>query len=265
MMWVFSLPNWFQFILVMTVIVGGSVLGLVWLRKPLRRYLDKSLQDHNEAVGAFVQAFGVFYGITLGLVAVAAWENFEKCNDIVENEATALNAFARDVSVFPEPFRSELGTSLKEYVNYLIDHAWTDSVLNHNTPEALRRIHRIHQRLSEFEPKTPRETVLMQAALDQHNAWMEKRSTRIASYDTGLPAILWWILVIGAILNMLILYSLQIEPFSAHLALTGLIGSFIGLMIYLILIMDHPYIGDFRIEADAFRLLREYWKEFQGH
>ena len=76
----------------------------------------------------------MFYGITLGLVAVAAWENFEKCGEIVENKATALGAFARDISVLPEPIRTELISESRMYLDYPIEHAWADFEVGQNSP-----------------------------------------------------------------------------------------------------------------------------------
>ena len=139
----------------------------------------------------------MFYGITLGLVAVAAWGNFETCGEIVENEAAALGAFARDISVLPEPIRTELITESRMYLDYLIEHAWTDSKVGQNSPEVLVRLQSIHKRLAQFEPRNERESVLFHKALDQLNSWTEKRSTRIASLNMGLPAILWWILILS--------------------------------------------------------------------
>jgi len=264
MSWIFELPNWFQCLLVMSLIVGGSLVGQVLLQKPIRRFFSQTLDDHNEAVGAFIQAYGVFYGITLGLVAVAAWENYEKCCDLVEYEATAFGAFARDISVLPEPLSGEIAIELEKYLDHLIEHAWSESQAGINPPKTVFRLRTIHHRLAQFQPRDARETVLFHEALDQLNSWTEKRSIRIASLDTGLPAILWWILILGAVLNILMLYTVRIEPLRSHLILTSMIACFIGLMIFLILIMDHPYVGDFRVEPDAFKMLKSFWKASQA-
>ena len=90
----------------------------------MRRSFSQSLEDHNEAVGAFIQAYGVFYGITSGLVAVAAWNNYDRCQELVDNEAAELTAFIRDVMVLPEPTRSELKRELVDYLDYLVDRGW---------------------------------------------------------------------------------------------------------------------------------------------
>jgi hypothetical protein len=264
MLWIYSLPNWLLCALILGINVGGSLIGQILTRRLVRRSFSQALEDHNEAVGAFIQAYGVFYGITLGLVAVAAWNNFDKCQDLVASEATALNAFARDVGVLPEPIRSELRAQIIEYLDDLLDQGWNAARLGRVAPEGGAHLHAIHQRLAQFEPTTERESVLFHEALDQLNVWVERRSDRLANLDTCLPSILWWILIAGAVINMLILYVVRIEPFHAHLTLTGLVACFIGLMIFLIAAMDHPFQGELSIDPKPFELLRSGWKQSWG-
>jgi hypothetical protein len=107
-----------------------------------------------------------------------------------------------------------------------------------------------------FEPRTPRETVLFTEAIEQFNVMLQLRRDRLASIGNGLPPVLWWIVLTGAILNMMLLYILRIEPLRTHMLLIGLVATFIGLMIFFIVAMDHPFVGDLSIDPHAFEALR---------
>jgi hypothetical protein len=50
----------------------------------------------------------VFYGVTLALIAVSAYQGFAAANQTVGREAAALGTLYRDVSSYPEPIRGEL-------------------------------------------------------------------------------------------------------------------------------------------------------------
>jgi hypothetical protein len=80
--------------------------------------------SHNDVVGFFLNTIGVFYGITLGLVAVATWQAFTDVDAKVDQEASALAILYRDVSYFPEPQRSELQTDPRAYARQVIDVEW---------------------------------------------------------------------------------------------------------------------------------------------
>ena len=57
--------------------------------------------------------------------------------------------------------------------------------------------------------------------------------------------------------NVILLYVLRIEPLRTHLLLTGLLSTFIGLMIFLIAALDHPFLGEVSVDAGPFEALRQ--------
>src|SRR5262245_38327727 len=75
----------------------------------------------NDAVSGTVQAIGVFYGITVGLIAVAVWNTNINASELVSREASAIGAVFRDVSGYPSPARDELRAGLREYTVFIID------------------------------------------------------------------------------------------------------------------------------------------------
>ena len=60
-----------------------------------RRVLGAS-GKHNDVVSYFFAGVGVFYGLALGLIAVATWEDFTGVDAIVGKEAAALAMLYRD-------------------------------------------------------------------------------------------------------------------------------------------------------------------------
>jgi len=56
-------------------------------------------------VAAFLQYFGVIYGLLLGLLAVATYQNRLEVEKSNANEAASLLALYRNVAAYPEPSR----------------------------------------------------------------------------------------------------------------------------------------------------------------
>ena len=75
---------------------------------------------------------------------------------------------------------------------------------------------------------------------------MELRRERLFSVGTGLPAVVWWVLLIGAALNIALTYLFSVERLGAHLLLTLALTVFVALLIFLIAAMDHPFRGSSR-------------------
>ena len=123
MYWVYDLPNWLFGLLTIMVTVAIGVGGLYATRKLVRR-VHGERHSHNEAVGFYLGAICVFYGITLGLFAVATWQTYTDVEARVGEEAAAVGALYRDVSSFPDPNRTALQADLRQYVRQVIDVAW---------------------------------------------------------------------------------------------------------------------------------------------
>lgn len=257
MYWIYDLPNWLLCLLILIFFTGGSLAGQFLTHRFVRRFFSQALEDHNEAVGAIIGTYGVFYGITLGLIAVATWDNFNAADDLIVHEASALAALDRDVSALPEPSASELRGLLREHLDFVIDRAWPEHRKGHIPLDSDARIDAFQRRLVAFQPRTQRESVLFGEAIEEFNEMLQLRRDRLSSIDSGLPPVLWGIVLAGAVLNMILLYVLRIEPLRTHMLLIGLVATFIGLMIFFIIAMDHPFVGELSIEPNAFEALRK--------
>src|SRR3954471_22916401 len=95
-----------------------SLAGLFLARRFMLPKLHYS-EGVNEAISGTVQAIGVFYGITVGLIAVGVWNTNSNASELVSKEATAVSALYRDVSGYPEPLRGALRTHLREYTVFV--------------------------------------------------------------------------------------------------------------------------------------------------
>jgi hypothetical protein len=67
---------------------------------------------------------------------------------------------------------------------------------------------------------------------------IELRRSGLANVTTGIPAIFWWVVAIGAMITILLLAMLDMEV-HVHLILGSAVSFFLGLVIFLIAAMDH--------------------------
>ena len=72
--WLYDLPAFLFFLLVIGFVAGFSIFGFLLVRKSVERWLGKA-PAQNEVISYYIAATGVVYGITLGLIAVGVWDN----------------------------------------------------------------------------------------------------------------------------------------------------------------------------------------------
>ena len=114
----------------------------------------------NETLGEFLQYFGVMYGLLLGLLAVATYQNHTDVEKAVSSEASSLAALYRDVTAYPEPQRSELKTLLTEYTRYVIEEAWPLQRQGLVPSGGVKRIADFQASLVSIEPQTKAQEAL---------------------------------------------------------------------------------------------------------
>jgi hypothetical protein len=102
--WLHSLPEWQFCLIVVFAFVAVAVGGQMAARPLLRRWFGD--RDFNDLVGNYLSAFGVLYGITLGLISVGAWENYGDVESKVSTEAAAVASLYRNADCYPEPTRT---------------------------------------------------------------------------------------------------------------------------------------------------------------
>jgi hypothetical protein len=119
----------------------------------------------------------VMYGLLLGLLAVATYQNHTDVEKAVSSEASSSAALYRGVSAYPEPQRTELKTLLREYARYVIEEAWPLQRQGRVPPGAVKRVADFQESLVSFEPKTKAQEALHDAAMRQFNSFFEYRRT----------------------------------------------------------------------------------------
>jgi hypothetical protein len=251
--WFFSLPSFAFFLLVLSAFALFSIGGFLIVRRSVERWLGKP-PAQNEVISYYIAATGVVYGITLGLIAVGVWENYIQVNAKVEEEAATLGAVYRDVSSYPEPYRTELSFELKNYTRYLIDVAWpiqADGLVPSGGVDLIDRFQKI---LYRFEPVTEGQKILQASALKSYNDYILLRRMRLQNVKKGVSVMIWWVVYFGGLINLILSWLFVVKNISLHILMNGLLGALIGALVFLIIVLDSPFQGWFKVSSEPFEI-----------
>jgi Protein of unknown function (DUF4239) len=252
--WIYDLPNWLLCILIVGIVVGLALAGLFISRPIVKKIVDGKSQ-HNDLVSYFLGAIGVFYGLALGLIAVATWENYTEVDAVVTSEAAALTSLYRDFDGYPQPLRASLETSLREYTRTVIEKEWPAHKKGIALEDGDLILDRLENEVMNFEPTREREKIVHAEVLRSLDTVLDQRRLRLQAVSTGLPAALWAVVLIGAVLNGLLTYLFWIENFKLHAFAVAILACFIALLIFLTAAMDNPFRGEFSVNADVFQTI----------
>lgn len=253
--WLYDLSSLALCLLVVSCFVLPCLIGLFVSRRWVRR-LHPAESTHNDIVGFYLAAITVFDAVTLGLVAVATWQTYTDAQLRVDQEASALGALYRDVSAYPEPFRTQLQNDLRLYYHELVDVGWPQQQhgIVPNMDSAVLDQFQAH--FLRFEPATEQQKIIATQTYRTFDDLVQSRRTRINSITTELPSPIWVMIVMGAVLSVVATWFFHTERFSMHVWLSVVYSALIGLLIYLIVSLDNPYRG--RISVGPEPLIRVY-------
>ena len=253
MYWIYDLPNWELGILTVTTSVILGVVGLFVNRPIIGRLLHRSA-EHNDVISYIFSAVGVLYGLTLGLIAVATWQNFSAADAMVTQEASILDSLYRDLDGYPQPLRSDLEERLRVYTRQLIDVEWPAHRQGRVLMTGARTLEEFRDKIAAIEPSnnSGREKINHLATIASLDKLLTQRRTRLQAVPTGLPAVLWVVVLLGGMLVFLLSHFFWVENVILHAVLVGLQATILGLLIFLTAAMDNPFRGEFSISPDAF-------------
>ena len=247
--WIYDYPVWSVWLLFCSVFVAFTWIGTLGMRRTIHSWIHGDART-NEMVGIALSSFFVLFGLLLGLLAVATYQNYANIGDIVDKEASSLSALYRDVGGYPQPIRGQLQERLREYTRYTIEEGWEQQRRGIAPKGESVRSGLIVRTMLSFEPSKKSEEIIHAEALRQGNQRIQLSRARMSNITTGLPAVLWWVVAFGAVLNLVLIWMQDME-IHVHLILGAILASILATVIFLIAELDNPFRGEVAIGPDS--------------
>jgi hypothetical protein len=243
------------------MIIGGlclsAIIGLLLVRHFVLPRLRIHIDD-SQFSGSMVLCVRVFYGLAVALIAVNVSQTYSDVSKTVSTEATALAALYRDVSCYPPPIRAQLQGELRDYVHYVISEAWPLQQHGKIPTGGVALMNEFQTTLISFEPATEGQKILHAEALRAYNNTIIARRLRLDAVGTGLPGVMWAVIIFGAVIGLAATFFFKVEDAWLHGILVTLLAAFMGLVIFMILALDQPFRGDLGISSQSYQLIYDH-------
>ena len=254
--WLYELSPLRQALVIISFVEFLSIAGLLLARRYVVPRFHYS-EGINDAVSGTVQAIGVFYGITVGLIAIGVWNTNSAASDLVSREASAIAMVFRDVSGYPSPVREELRAGLRDYTVFVINEAWPAQQKGQTVERGRTLIDDFQAKLQSFSPSNPSQTALHGETLRAYNNLLEYRRLRIDAVNSGLSTTMWAVIWMGAAISIGVAYFYKIGDPKLHIVLVLLMSGFLAVVLFMITINDKPFYGTVGISSDPYKIILE--------
>lgn len=253
---IFDIPLWITGPL---LVLGSSVFSLVAMvvirRSVLPRFQVKG--DDIVYTATIITSVMVLYGLIAALIAITVWEKHTAVEDQVAAEVTAIASLWRDLGGYPSPVREDLRGQLRRYTEYTIHDAWGKMRKGIVPTAGIEMIDRFQDRLFAFEPTTESQKLLHAETLRAFNNMLLERRLRLNAVLIGLPGVIWWLILSGAVICIVVslLHQLQDARYQALMVVS--LAAFVAMVIFAILAFDRPFRGTLGIQPEGLELIHD--------
>jgi hypothetical protein len=253
--WLHEWPTPLGIGLVVVCFLVPTLIGSAFLQPVIARLL-RGEKDPNTPVGLLLNAFTLYYGVLLALLSIAVFDNYDKAQDTISREAASIVALYRNLSGYPEPTRTSSILLLRRYVDEETGPGWREQQSGQASTPGTLLVDDLTRQLLGFRPdRQSGEDTLHSETLRTFSEFVDRRRLRIQAAGTSIPAIMWYVVLTGAVLNVFVLWLFDLSR-ATHLVLGGVLTVFIGLVIYMVAVLDQPFRGVHGLAPDDLLIAR---------
>jgi amino acid transporter len=249
MLWIYDIPLWLLATLILLVCIAYAVGAVTLVRR--RNWW---LKGDDNGVAAALHAFvGVLYAVALGLLVVSTQDANSDVEAAVTREANATGDLFRAMAGLEPANRDRMQRELGAYVLLVVNDEWPATQRAEMSMRTWTAIDRLSREIYTFQPSTPREERAAPELTHEIEKVLDARRDRLFLGQRGVGAVTWTIIILGGLITIGFASFFGMENARAQTFLTALAASMFGLMIFLILAMDHPLWGKVSVEPGPFR------------
>ncbi|GAA2769602.1 DUF4239 domain-containing protein [Streptomyces showdoensis] len=203
---------------------------------------DDDPSETPDVIEYMTMMIGVVYAIVLGLAIAGVWEARSAAQETVRQEAQALHEISARAEVYPVAVRERIRSDVDTYVRYVVEgefpHMSEHGELSDEGTELLEKVRRS---VTDYRPANDFEGQAYQPLVDQVAVADDARGARGQSAGDTMPGVVWFGLIIGALVTVGLIFTLQIRRTGKELLLAGLFSALIAFLLFLIWDFDAPF------------------------
>jgi Protein of unknown function (DUF4239) len=230
---------WLLFVLV----IAASALIAVGSILLANRLVPASVgKENNSTLSPFVTTVALVYGALLGFTVVVAWEQFSSAEVNVANEASTLATMYRQTVAMPVAEQQKIRVLLRKYTTAVQGPEWKkQEELGGGTSDKARSAITDMYRVLGRQESQAGAGAINGEFLGQLTVLASERNTRVLDAEPRIPWLLWCGLVFGGVLLVGLTGFMRLDSTRAHIVLSGSVAVLLGLLLFVVYCLDHPF------------------------
>jgi hypothetical protein len=221
------------------------------------------LRSHNEVTGFLFLAIASFYALLLSFVVLVVWDQLNETRGNVSKEGSSAMGLYRDIKFYPDTLESKLlMTVYLDFVYNVVDEEFPNMEHMQQSRKTPESFNRVFYKMEHLNPKTPFQVQLVAEMFNHLNELATCRGLRTTSMETEISPPMWLPMIFGAFITIICAMLLDIENTRLHILLNAMLGVFIAMFFFTIIMLDHPYSGSQGLKPKSYKQIftMEQWE-----
>lgn len=236
------------------VVGGGTLLAVVGLLLVRRKFDFRPIGAHHEVGGYMFSIVGTLYSVVLGFMVVDVSNHMQEARVTIGAEVNALINIYRISDGFPEKNKVEFQDACISYARAVSEDEWDKMPRGGVSKRAWEAMFMLWNAVKHCQPVTPQEQCFYSALMENFDNMSANRRVRLVMARGRVSAVLWVVLVAGAIATISFTYLFSVDKLFSQVVMTMLVSLTLCLNFYLIVVNSNPFDGDFRIRPQIYQV-----------
>jgi len=227
-----------------------------------RLWISEHRRTHNDLIGWQLNIIGTTYAVILGFMLYTVWTDFQAASANADAEANSVINVYRLGNGLPAPQRDELKQAARSYVDAVINQDWPAMMRGEVSMAASHPLSmKMWQILMSVKGASPTEITAEDHALYELSAMSEHWRIRQLQNAERLPAVLWFVLIVGGALTIMSSCMFGAESSLLHNLKVFAFSLLIALALVAIGDIDRPYQGSVNVANTPFKRAQTYMND----
>jgi len=221
----------------------------------LRRFWPASNRPKFKDIhGHIFGVIGIIYAVLIGAIAVGCWEKYKYADELVYKEVMSSLNIYRSASGLDRDKEYEVKQLMRNYVINVVENEWdtmkVGAPLDLNEPNLLM----LNNLLAKILPNSKTQEIFLTFLVEETNKLREIRGRRIFLSTSSLNGIILHFTFFGSFLIIFagIFFGTE-HSLLSNIIIISALSMVTGLVLTIIIGLDHPYQGDIVTSLDPFK------------
>lgn len=236
------------------ILVVAVSMACLWVLH--RKWPNEERRKNNELVGWQITLVGTTYAVIVGFMLYAVWTNFQQADANVEAEADCLVNVVRSAKGLDATQRLKIESLARQYVNSVLTQEWPAMSDNRYTRVSVPIVEELWTTTTNTETRNTSQQTSLDHAITELSAMSGHRRVRLTEAISGIPGILWTVLIVGAVVTILSACLFGSLDIRLHFIQVLMLSLLIGLLLAAISDISRPFQGYVHVSSGGFERAR---------